>query len=114
MTLKGYNVRDHEMDAESNKEIIRKTDSVKLSKRNKELEDEISRLKAENLAYQKRSSSISKVTAEFNICSYELDRSRNTLETTFDRMNWKYYHDRLNNLYGEFLVKYKLKMGCFS
>ena len=95
MTIKGYNVRDHEIDAESNKETIRKTDSVNLSKRNKELEDEISRLKAENLAYQKRSSSISKVTAEFNICSYELDRSRNTLETTFESPHWTKLQNRV-------------------
>jgi len=111
MKIKGYNIQGHEMEAEYNKETIRKTDSVNLSKRNKELEDEVSRLKAENLAYQKQSSSISKVTAEFNICSHKLDQSRNTLETTFDQMNWKYYHDRLYNLYGKFLVKYNLKMG---
>lgn len=94
MTIKGYNIPDQ----------ICATDSANLSKRNKELEDEVSRLKAENSVYQQLSSSMSKVTAEFNICSYELDQSRNTLQTNFERMNWKHYHERLHNSYGKFLV----------
>ena len=103
MTIKGYNIPDQ----------ICATDSANLSKRNKKLEDEVSRLKAENSVYQQLSSSMSKVTAEFNICSYELDQSRNTLQTNFERMNWKHYHERLHNSYGKFLVKYSLKSGSF-
>ena len=72
-----------------------------ISERNKELEDEVSRLEAENAAFQQFSSSMSKLTYEFNICSYELDQSRKTIETNFDRMNWNYYH---NKFYSKFLV----------
>jgi len=111
MTIKGFNIPDQ----------ICTTDLANLSKRNKELEDEVSRLKAKNSVYKQLSSSMSKVTAEFNVCSYELDQvkekttyKRNAFKINFDRMNWKYYHDRLYNSYGKFLVKYSLKLGSFS
>ena len=72
MTIKGFHIEPS---------------SMIISERNKVLEDEVSRLKAENAAYQQFSSAMSKLTYEFNICSYELDQSRKTFETNFDRIN---------------------------